>query len=90
MPLRLLPWLGIWLLMTLVTITTPVLAQTADNAAQSDQASYSTLADLLENEQSRQELINLLRNQASGVSGEVQASAAQGSDMDAEDVSIPR
>lgn len=90
MPLRLLPWLGIWLLITLVTLTTPVLAQTADNAAQSDQASYSTLADLLENEQSRQELIDLLRNQASGVSGEVQASAAQGSDMDAVDVSIPR
>ena len=90
MPLRLLPWLGIWLLMTFVIITTPVLAQTAGNAAENDRASYSTLADLLENKQSRQELIDLLRNQASGVSGDVQASAAQGSEMDAEDVSIPR
>jgi len=89
MPLRLLPWLGIWLLITLVTLATPVLAQT-DNAAQSDQASYSALADLLENEQSRQQLIDVLRNQASGVSENVQASAAQGSDMDAEEVSIPR
>ncbi|TVM04983.1 MAG: mechanosensitive channel protein [Halomonas sp.] len=87
MPLRLLPWLGIWLLMTFATLTTPALAQTADNAAENDQASYSTLADLLENRQSRQELIDLLRNQAAGV-GDESSSAAQ--DSDAEDASIPR
>lgn len=86
-PLRLLPWLGIWLLTAFTLMTTPVLAQTAQNTADSDQASYSTLADLLENKQSREALIDVLRSQADELSQPGQAtSEASASD----EVSLPR
>ncbi|MGS2745079.1 mechanosensitive channel protein [Halomonas sp. LS-001] len=89
-PLRLLPWLGIWLLTIFTLMTTPVLAQTADEAGTGDQASYSTMADLLENEQSRQALIDVLRGQAANMPQDVQAAAAKGSEMTPEEVSLPR
>ncbi|MGY4877830.1 mechanosensitive channel protein [Vreelandella aquamarina] len=90
MPLRPLPWLGIWLLTIFTLMTTPVLAQTADEAGAGDQASYSTMADLLENEQSRQALIDVLRSQAANMPQDVQAAAAEGSEMTPEEVSLPR
>ncbi|GEN26392.1 mechanosensitive channel protein [Halovibrio variabilis] len=102
-PLRLLPWLGVWLLAMVALLATPAMAQStssesanADGAAASEAAaptSYQALADLLENEQSRQELIEMLRNQASSLPGGVASSpeaAAQGSDIAPEDVSLPR
>ncbi|BBI54407.1 hypothetical protein HORIV_68280 [Vreelandella olivaria] len=87
-PLRLLPWLGVWLLAMIALIATPAMAQSApsesasaDGAASSEEAaptSYEALASLLENEQSRQELIEMLRNQASslpdGVANELSGS----------------
>lgn len=104
-PLRLLPWLGVWLLAMIALIATPAMAQSApsesasaDGAASSEEAaptSYEALASLLENEQSRQELIEMLRNQASslpdGVANELSPeAAAQGSEIAPEDVSLPR
>ena len=76
-PLRLFPWLGVWLLMLFAMLTTPALAQTTlsagseDTANAEEQPSYSALADLLEDEQARQELIELLRNQASVLPNEL-------------------
>ena len=100
-PLRIFPWLGIWLMTLLVFFATPALAQTT--TAESDPASppaevpafYEALADLLENEQSRQELIDVLRQQASALPAGLEAelspeAAAQGSDLAPEDVSLPR
>ena len=104
-PLRLLPWLGVWLLAMIALIATPAMAQNApsesastDGAASSEEAaptSYEALANLLEDEQSRQELIEMLRNQASalpdGVATELSPeAAAQGSEIAPEDVSLPR
>ncbi|XKH61854.1 mechanosensitive channel protein [Halomonas sediminis] len=102
-PLRLLPWLGIWLLAMLVLLAAPVSAQTtltldspADPPQESSQAeppAYSTLADLLENDQARQELIEQLRKlavQASEGAELSPAQAAEGSDMAPADVSLPR
>ncbi|WP_434983634.1 mechanosensitive channel protein [Vreelandella zhaodongensis] len=98
-PLRLFPWLGVWILMLFAFLATPALAQTTsstdDTVAAEEQPSYAALADLLEDEQGRQELIELLRNQASALP-EVLAvelspeAAVQGSDMAPEDVSLPR
>ncbi len=104
-PLRLLPWLGVWLLTMIAIIATPAIAQSttgepasADGAAASEDAattSYEALASLLENEQSRQALIEMLRNQASslpdGIATELSPeAAAQGSELEPEDVSLPR
>ncbi|MEA2117888.1 mechanosensitive channel protein [Halovibrio sp. HP20-50] len=104
-PLRLLPWLGVWLLAMVALLATPAMAQStssesadADGGASSEEAaptSYQALADLLEDEQSRQELIEMLRNQAASLPGSLgnQGSleaAAQGSDIAPEDVSLPR
>jgi len=100
-PLRLFPWLGVWLLMLFALLTTPAFAQTTlstgseDTANAEQQPSYSALADLLEDEQARQELIELLRNQASALPNELTSelspeAAAQGSNLAPEDVSLPR
>ncbi|MGM0522170.1 MAG: mechanosensitive channel protein [Pseudomonadota bacterium] len=87
--LRLLPWLSVWLFALLALMVTPAMAQTASEAGNGGEVSLTNLADLLENEQSRQELIDLLRSQAADVSSEAET-AAEGSDMVAEDVSLPR
>lgn len=101
-PLRLLPWLGIWLMTLFVLLATPALAQTTTSAAEDpapppaeEQASYEALADLLENEQSRQELIDVLRSQASALPAGLEAelspeAAAAGGNVSPEDVSLPR
>ena len=101
-PLRLLPWLGIWLMTLFVLLATPALAQTTTSAADDpatppaeEQASYEALADLLENEQSRQELIDVLRSQASSLPAGLEAelspeAAAAGGNVAPEDVSLPR
>lgn len=78
----------------------PAMAQTtlgaeSDAPAAEEQPSYTALADLLEDEQARQELIELLRNQASelpaGVAAELSPeAAAAGGNVTPEDVSLPR
>lgn len=88
--LRLLPWLGIWLFALLALMATPAMAQTASDAGSGGgEVSLTQLADLLENAQSRQALIDLLRSQAADVSSEAEV-ATQGSDIAPEDVSLPR
>lgn len=61
-------WLRRWLLLLLLAFTVPVLAQAQDSGAGGQEApqepAYSTMADLLENEQSRQALIDQLRQLA--------------------------
>ncbi len=98
--LRLLPWLGVWILTLFAMLAGPAVAQTTLGAeseapATEEQPSYSALADLLENEQARQELIELLRNQASelpaGIAAELSPeAAAAGGNVAPEDVSLPR
>ncbi|MFP3341022.1 mechanosensitive channel protein [Halomonas sp. SIMBA_159] len=98
--LRLLPWLGVWMLTLFAMLAGPAMAQTtlgaeSEASATVEQPSYSALADLLENEQARQELIELLRNQASelpaGVAAELSPeAAAAGGNVAPEDVSLPR
>ena len=63
-PLRLLPWLGVWLLAMIALLATPAMAQStpsesasAEGTASSEASaptSYEALANLLEDEQSRQ------------------------------------
>lgn len=101
-PLRLLPWLGVWLMALFALLATPALAQTTLNAdndgapptAEEGAPSYEALAELLENEHSRQALIDLLRNQASslpaGLEAELSSEAAAGGNVAPEDVSLPR
>ncbi|SDM96174.1 mechanosensitive channel protein [Vreelandella arcis] len=98
-PLRLLPWLGVWLLTLVALFAAPAFAQSSaetDGAQAAEPQTYESLANLLENEQSRQELIDLLRSQASEVSesatanSELSQEAAQGSDITPTDVSLPR
>ncbi|WP_404376167.1 mechanosensitive channel protein [Vreelandella aquamarina] len=98
--LRLLPWLSVWLLTLLAMLAGPAMAQTTLGAgseapATEEQPSYAALADLLEDEQARQELIELLRSQASelpaGVATELSPeAAAAGGNVAPEDVSLPR
>ncbi|WFM71526.1 mechanosensitive channel protein [Halomonas sp. CKK8] len=84
-PMRALPAILGWLLIALVAFAAPAQAQQAE--AGSEPPAYSTLADLLENEQSRQQLIDQLR----GMAGDVAASetAAEESAAGAEP-SLPR
>ncbi|KPQ19951.1 mechanosensitive channel protein [Halomonas sp. HL-93] len=98
-PLRLLPWLGVWLITLVAMIATPAFAQSGADSDNGDAAqatepqTYESLADLLEDEQGRQELIDLLRSQAAELSesdSEAAEEAAQGSDIAPEDVSLPR
>jgi len=98
--LRLLPWLSVWMLTLFAMLAGPAMAQTtlgaeSDAPAAEEQPSYTALADLLEDEQARQELIELLRNQASelpaGVAAELSPeAAAAGGNVTPEDVSLPR
>ncbi|HSP30809.1 MAG TPA: mechanosensitive ion channel protein MscS, partial [Halomonas sp.] len=103
-PLRLLPWLGVWLLAMIALMVTPAMAQStssesasadsSESSPQAEPASYEALANLLEDEQSRQELIDMLRNQASslpdGVAAELSPeAAAEGSELAPEEVSLP-
>lgn len=59
-------WLGRWLLLMLLMFTAPAMAQESGSGEQGaqDGPAYSTMADLLENEQSRQALIDQLRQLA--------------------------
>ncbi|WP_447554498.1 mechanosensitive channel protein [Vreelandella sp. EE22] len=100
-PLRSLPWLGVWLL-ALFAMISPALAQTTlsagnDQTTEVEQAppSYEALAELLENDEARQQLIERLRDEAStlpdGLESELSPeAAAQGGNMAPEDVSLPR
>ncbi|BBI64959.1 hypothetical protein HSBAA_62650 [Vreelandella sulfidaeris] len=105
-PLRLLPWLAAWLLVMIAIMAMPAMAQStatepasaeedAAESAESSPTSYEALANLLEDEQARQELIEMLRSQASalpdGIADELSPeAAAQGSEIAPEDVSLPR
>ena len=72
-PLRALSLCLGWLLMALVAFAAPVQAQQGDTG--SEPPAYSTLADLLENEQSRQQLIDQLRGMAGDLSAVESAEA---------------
>ncbi|SEL64568.1 mechanosensitive channel protein [Halomonas daqiaonensis] len=74
-PLRALPAILGWLLIALVAFAAPAQAQQAD--AGSEPPAYSTLADLLENEQSRQQLIDQLRGMAGDVAASETAAAEE-------------
>ncbi|MEQ6917978.1 mechanosensitive channel protein [Halomonas sp. SSM6] len=75
-----------WLLVALVALSTPAQAQQAD--AGSEPTAYSTLADLLENTQTRQQLIDQLRGLAADTPG-IEAANAVASDA-AGEPSLPR
>ncbi|MDI5919449.1 mechanosensitive channel protein [Halomonas sp. LR5S13] len=85
-PMRALPAILGWLLIALVALAAPAQAQQADTG--SEPPAYSTLADLLENEQSRQQLIDQLR----GMAGDVAASESAGAEESAAgaEPSLPR
>lgn len=61
-PMRAFPLMLGWLMIALIAFTSPVHAQQADNDA--EPPAYATLAALLENEESRQQLIDQLRGMA--------------------------
>nr|WP_284047845.1 mechanosensitive channel protein [Halomonas gemina] len=83
--MRALPAILGWLLIALVALAAPAHAQQAD--AGSEPPAYSTLADLLENEQSRQQLIDQLR----GMAGDVAASESTAAERSAAaEPSLPR
>ncbi|WP_411971110.1 mechanosensitive channel protein [Halomonas rhizosphaerae] len=84
--MRALPAILGWLLIALVALAAPAQAQQADTG--SEPPAYSTLADLLENEQSRQQLIDQLR----GMAGDVAASESAGAEESAAgaEPSLPR
>lgn len=71
-PMRALTALGVWLLLALVVIGGPAQAQPADTGG--EPPAYSTLADLLENPETRQQLIDQLR----GLAAETPAAEATG------------
>ncbi|MFG6158496.1 mechanosensitive channel protein [Halomonas sp. 1390] len=73
-PMRALTALCGWLLLALVAFAGPAQAQQAD--AGGEPPAYSTLADLLENAESRQQLIDQLRGLAADTPGAEAASAA--------------
>ncbi|MFC3285613.1 mechanosensitive channel protein [Litchfieldella rifensis] len=64
---RLVCLLASWMLMTLMVVSLPLQAQ--QNEPPADASTYSTLADLLENEQARNKLIEQLRSLASQTEG---------------------
>ncbi|MBZ5874950.1 mechanosensitive channel protein [Chromohalobacter israelensis] len=94
---RLDTWLSRWLLLCLLFVMAPALAQQDTAPADADAPAYSTLADMLENEQTRQTIIDQLRAQAAqenalaveGAPREEIADAAP-SDQTASQVSFPR
>ncbi|TDO06760.1 small conductance mechanosensitive channel [Halomonas ventosae] len=84
-PMRALPAILGWLLIALAAFAAPVQAQQADTGRQPP--AYDTLADLLENEQTRQQLIDQLR----GLAGDVAASPAATAETGvATEPSLPR
>ncbi|RCV90440.1 mechanosensitive channel protein [Billgrantia montanilacus] len=85
MPTRFIPWLLGWLLLACLAAT-PVLAQPIEAA---NEPAYSTLADLLEDESSRQQLIDHLRRQAIDEGALAGAEAVQ-QGQQPEQVSLPR
>ncbi|WP_373190359.1 mechanosensitive channel protein [Halomonas sp.] len=83
--MRALPAILGWLLIALAAFAAPVQAQQADTGRQPP--AYDTLADLLENEQTRQQLIDQLR----GLAGDVAASPAATAETGvATEPSLPR
>ncbi|WP_245392566.1 mechanosensitive ion channel domain-containing protein [Salinicola halimionae] len=82
-------WLSRWLLLLLLVFAAPVLAQDSGSQGQSaeDGPAYSTMADLLENSESRQALIDQLRQLASQQesAGEAQSDSAQSGNTPASD-----
>nr|WP_108446083.1 mechanosensitive channel protein [Halomonas denitrificans] len=85
--MRALTALGVWLLLALVAIGSPAQAQQADTG--SEPPAYSTLADLLENAESRQQLIDQLRGLAAQTPG-TDAAASAAAEASAEAPSLPR
>ncbi|MGM0701997.1 MAG: mechanosensitive ion channel domain-containing protein [Pseudomonadota bacterium] len=73
-----------WLLIAIMAFAAPVQAQQSDNASGGEPPAYATLADLLENEETRQQLIDQLRGMASDVADSTSAEEA------AEEPSLPR
>ncbi|MEQ7869058.1 mechanosensitive channel protein [Chromohalobacter salexigens] len=96
--LRLDTWLSRWLLLCLLFVMAPVLAQQDTAPADADAPAYSTLADMLENEQTRQTIIDQLRAQAAqenalaveGAPSREEIADAAPSDQTASQVSFPR
>ncbi|ABE60448.1 mechanosensitive channel protein [Chromohalobacter israelensis] len=96
--LRLDTWLSRWLLLCLLFVMAPALAQQDTAPADADAPAYSTLADMLENEQTRQTIIDQLRAQAAqenalaveGAPSREEIANAAPSDQTASQVSFPR
>ncbi|RXE49482.1 mechanosensitive channel protein [Chromohalobacter israelensis] len=96
--LRLDTWLSRWLLLCLLFVMAPALAQQDTAPADADAPAYSTLADMLENEQTRQTIIDQLRAQAAqenalaveGAPSREEIADAAPSDQTASQVSFPR
>ncbi|MAM57194.1 MAG: mechanosensitive ion channel protein MscS [Salinicola sp.] len=83
-------WLSRWLLLLLLIFAAPALAQESGSEGQNAQGgpAYSTMADLLEDSQSRQALIDQLRELAAQQeSGDTQQSGAQESSDGASETS---
>nr|WP_163578098.1 mechanosensitive channel protein [Halomonas faecis] len=83
-PLRALPLMLGWLLIAVMAFAAPAQAQQSDNASGGEPPAYATLADLLENEETRQQLIDQLRGMAGDVAGSTSAEET------AEEPSLPR
>jgi len=87
-------WLGYGLWLALVLFTLPALAQPAASASPDADAgpAYSTLADLLENDASRQQLIEELRRLAdtTGAAGQASGAATTSPAAAPENVSLAR
>ncbi|MCI0510047.1 small conductance mechanosensitive channel [Chromohalobacter marismortui] len=96
--LRLDTWLSRWLLLCLLFVMAPAVAQQSTPAADADAPAYSTLADMLENEKTRQTIIDQLRAQAAqentldaaGASSAAAIADDAPSDQTAAEVSFPR
>lgn len=73
-PKRALPLMLGWLLLALLMLAAPAQAQQASGS--SEPPAYSTLADLLENQETRQELIDQLRGMAGDVAESTPGEAA--------------
>ncbi|QFU03295.1 Moderate conductance mechanosensitive channel YbiO precursor [Halomonas sp. THAF5a] len=86
-PMRALIALGIWLLLALVALGGPAQAQQAESGG--EPPAYSTLADLLENAESRQQLIDQLRGLAAETPG-ADAAASAAAEAGAASPSLPR
>jgi small conductance mechanosensitive channel len=85
-PKRTLPLILGWLLLALMAFTMPAQAQQEQNGE--EPPAYSTLADLLENEQTRQQLIDQLRSLADDPASA--KAAAEEADAIQLELSLPR